>query len=34
MPYTAIQFETDGPVATITMDRPEKRNVAQPRPAR
>ena len=26
MPYTAIQFETDGPVATITMDRPEKRN--------
>ena len=26
MSYTAIQFETDGPVATITMDRPEKRN--------
>ena len=26
MPYTAIQFETAGPVATITMDRPEKRN--------
>ncbi len=25
MSYTAIQFETDGPVATITMDRPEKR---------
>ena len=26
MTYTAIEFETDGPIATITMDRPEKRN--------
>ena len=26
MTYTAIQFETEGPVATITMDRPDKRN--------
>ncbi|MYC00661.1 MAG: enoyl-CoA hydratase, partial [Chloroflexi bacterium] len=26
MTYTAIEFETDGPIATITMDRPDKRN--------
>ncbi|MCZ6890629.1 MAG: enoyl-CoA hydratase/isomerase family protein [Gammaproteobacteria bacterium] len=26
MPYTAIEFDIDGPVATITFNRPDKRN--------